>query len=33
VRERWDEIARVRKQLDTNGSAAHEDRWLEGDTP
>jgi hypothetical protein len=33
IRERWDEIARTRKQLDTNGSAAHEDRWLEGDTP
>jgi hypothetical protein len=32
VRERWDEIARVRKQLDANGGAAHEDRWIEGDT-
>jgi hypothetical protein len=30
VRERWDEIARARKQLDANG-AAHEDRWIEGD--
>jgi hypothetical protein len=30
VRERWDEIARARKQLDANG-AAHEDRWMEGD--
>jgi hypothetical protein len=30
IRERWDEIARVRKQLDANGSAA-EDRWVEGD--
>jgi hypothetical protein len=32
VRERWDEISLTRKQLDTNGNAAHEDRWLEGDT-
>jgi len=32
VRERWDEIVRVRKQLDANGGAAHEDRWIEGDT-
>jgi hypothetical protein len=32
VRERWDEIALVRKQLDANGGAAHEDRWIEGDT-
>jgi hypothetical protein len=31
VRERWDEIARARKQLDANG-ASHEDRWIEGDT-
>jgi hypothetical protein len=31
IRERWDEIARARKQLDANGSAA-EDRWIEGDT-
>jgi hypothetical protein len=31
VRERWDEIARVRKQIDANGGAA-EDRWIEGDT-
>jgi hypothetical protein len=31
IRERWDEIARVRKQLDANG-AGHEDRWIEGDT-
>jgi len=31
VRERWDEIARVRKQLETNG-ADHEDRWIESDT-
>jgi len=31
VRERWDEIARARKQLDANG-AAQEDRWIEGDT-
>jgi hypothetical protein len=31
VRERWDEIARIRKQLDANGSAEH-DRWIEGDT-
>jgi len=31
IRERWDEIARARKQLDANG-AAHEDRWIEGDT-
>jgi hypothetical protein len=30
IRERWDEIARARKQLDANGSAA-EDRWIEGD--
>jgi hypothetical protein len=30
IRERWDEIARARKQLDANG-AAHEDRWIEGD--
>jgi hypothetical protein len=30
VRERWDEIARARKQLDANG-ADHEDRWIEGD--
>jgi ParB-like chromosome segregation protein Spo0J len=33
VRERWDEIARLRKQLDANGGAAHEDHWVEGDTP
>jgi DUF3102 family protein len=33
VRERWDEIALARKQLDANGGAAHEDRWVEGDTP
>jgi hypothetical protein len=32
VRERWDEIARVRKQVDANG-ADHEDRWIEGETP
>jgi ParB-like chromosome segregation protein Spo0J len=31
VRERWDEIARARKQLDANG-ASHEDCWIEGDT-
>ena len=31
IRERWDEIARARKQLDANG-AAHEDGWIEGDT-
>jgi cysteinyl-tRNA synthetase len=31
VRERWDEIALIRKQLDANG-VAHEDRWMEGDT-
>jgi len=31
VRERWDEIARARKQLDANGAPA-EDRWIEGDT-
>jgi hypothetical protein len=31
IRERWDEIARARKQLDANG-AAHEDRWIEGET-
>jgi hypothetical protein len=31
IRERWDEIARARKQLDANGSA-HEDRWIEDDT-
>jgi hypothetical protein len=31
VRERWDEIAVVRKQLDANG-ADHEDRWIESDT-
>jgi hypothetical protein len=31
VRERWDEIARARKQLDTNG-AHHEDRWIESET-
>jgi hypothetical protein len=31
VRERWDEIARVRKQLDANGLDT-EDRWIEGDT-
>jgi hypothetical protein len=31
VRERWDEIARARKQLDANG-ASHENRWIEGDT-
>jgi hypothetical protein len=30
VRERWDEIAAARQQLDANG-AAHEDRWVEGD--
>jgi hypothetical protein len=30
VRERWDEIARARKELDGNGGAA-EDRWIEGD--
>jgi hypothetical protein len=30
VRERWDEIARARKQLDANG-AAHEERWIETD--
>jgi len=30
VRERWDEIAVARKQLDANG-ADHEDRWIEGD--
>jgi Protein of unknown function (DUF3102) len=30
VRERWDEIARARKQLDANGAAA-QDRWIEGD--
>jgi hypothetical protein len=31
VRERWDEIARIRKQLEANG-ADHEDRWIESDT-
>ena len=31
IRERWDEIARARKQLDANG-AAHEDRSTESDT-
>jgi ParB-like chromosome segregation protein Spo0J len=31
IRERWDEIACARKQLDANG-AADEDRWIEGDT-
>jgi hypothetical protein len=31
VRERWDEISVVRKQLDANG-ADHEDRWIESDT-
>ena len=31
VRERWDEIAQARRQLDANG-AAHEDRWIEGDS-
>jgi hypothetical protein len=31
VRERWDEIARARKQLDAYGGAA-EDHWIEGDT-
>jgi hypothetical protein len=31
IRERWDEIARSRKQLDANGADA-EDRWIEGDT-
>jgi hypothetical protein len=31
VRERWDEIARARKQLDANGGAA-EKHWIEGDT-
>jgi hypothetical protein len=31
VSERWDEIARFRKQIDANG-AAHEDRWIEGET-
>jgi hypothetical protein len=31
VRERWDEIARVRKELDANGTD-HESRWIDGDT-
>jgi hypothetical protein len=31
VRERWDEIAITRKQLDANG-VDHEDRWIESDT-
>ena len=31
VRERWDEIAHVRNQLDANGGA-DKDRWIEGDT-
>jgi hypothetical protein len=31
IRERWDEIARSRKQLDANGADA-EDRWIDGDT-
>jgi hypothetical protein len=31
IRERWDEIARARKQLDANGAAA-EDRWIEGES-
>ena len=31
IRERWDEIARARKQLDANGSDI-EDRWIEGDS-
>src|SRR5262249_3463536 len=31
VRERWDEIARTRKQLEANG-AHHEDRWIESET-
>jgi hypothetical protein len=31
VRERWDEIASIRKRLDAN-SAAHEDRWTERET-
>jgi hypothetical protein len=31
IRERWDEIARIRKQLDANGIDT-EDRWMEGDT-
>ena len=31
VRERWDENAVARKQLDANG-ADHEDRWIESDT-
>jgi hypothetical protein len=32
VRERWDEIARARKQLDANGGVADQDRWIEEDT-
>jgi len=32
IRERWDEIARARKQLDANGSDIEEDRWIEGDS-
>jgi len=31
VRERWDEIALIRKKLDANGKA-EEDRWTEGDS-
>jgi hypothetical protein len=31
VRDRWDEIAVARKQLEANG-ADHEDRWVESDT-
>jgi hypothetical protein len=31
IRERWDEIARARKQLDANGAAV-EDRWIEGES-
>jgi hypothetical protein len=30
IRERWDEITRVRKQIEANG-VDHEDRWTEGD--
>jgi hypothetical protein len=32
VRERWDEIAVARKQLEANGADHEQDRWIESDT-
>ena len=32
VRERWDEIAVARKQLEANGADHEQDRWVESDT-